>query len=97
MQVVGRRGLKRKALWVVAAKGEECQSSNSMGQVVLWFKNDLRLHDNYVVDRAQQLVKSGKAKQVNLCSISVTPQTQQTHLKLFEHSGLVWHTQLLTE
>ena len=35
-----------------------------MGQVVLWFKNDLRLHDNYVVDRAQQLIKSGKAKEV---------------------------------
>ena len=62
MQVVGRRGLKRKAVWV-AAKSD---SSGSMGQVVLWFKNDLRLHDNYVVDRAQQLVKSGKAKEVRI-------------------------------
>ena len=35
-----------------------------MAQVVLWFKNDLRLHDNYVVDHVRGLVQSGKAKEV---------------------------------
>ena len=60
MQDFGRRGLKRKAICTIVRAG----SSDSMSQVILWFKNDLRLHDNYVVDRAQQLVKSGEAKEV---------------------------------
>lgn len=36
-----------------------------MGRIVLWFKNDLRLQDNYQVDRARQLVASGQAEEVS--------------------------------
>ena len=52
-----------------------------MGRVVVWFKNDLRLHDNYVVSRAGSLIASGEAKEVridipkghaHLCSVSTT-------------------------
>jgi len=33
-------------------------------RLLLWFKNDLRVHDNRVVDQAVSLVKSGKADEV---------------------------------
>lgn len=35
-----------------------------MARAIVWFKNDLRLHDNYVLERAAELVSSGKASEV---------------------------------
>lgn len=34
------------------------------GRVLLWFRNDLRLHDNYTVDAAVQKIKSKQAADV---------------------------------
>lgn len=36
----------------------------SGGRAVLWFRNDLRLHDNAIVAEAAQRVKSGKVSEV---------------------------------
>lgn len=36
-----------------------------MARVVLWFKNDLRVKDNYILDHAADLVAKGKAKEVD--------------------------------
>jgi deoxyribodipyrimidine photo-lyase len=35
-----------------------------MQRIVLWFRNDLRLHDNAIVDRAARSVASGECKEV---------------------------------
>lgn len=45
-------------------KGSEMASKRSMQRVVLWFRNDLRLHDNAIVDRARRSVASGECKEV---------------------------------
>lgn len=39
-------------------------SASDMARVVLWFKNDLRMHDNYVLNRAADLVANGQASEV---------------------------------
>jgi hypothetical protein len=39
-------------------------TAGSGKRVVLWFRNDLRLHDNYVVHDAAQRVKRGEASEV---------------------------------
>lgn len=36
-------------------------------RLVLWFRNDLRLHDNYIVHEAAQRVKRGEASEVCVC------------------------------
>ena len=43
-----------------------------MGRVVVWFKNDLRLHDNYVVSHAGSLIASGEAKEVRIYIPDIT-------------------------
>ena len=42
-----------------------------MARVVIWFKNDLRLHDNEVVDRARSLVASGAATEVSCSDLTL--------------------------
>ncbi len=39
-------------------------AQRGMKRVVLWFRNDLRLHDNPIVDRARRCVSSGECKEV---------------------------------
>ena len=42
-------------------------------RAVLWFRNDLRLHDNAIVAEAAQAVKNGKLSEVG--SASLAPST----------------------
>lgn len=44
---------------------------------MLWFKNDLRLHDNYTVERVSRLVSSGSTQEVD--ALPVAPLGQ--HVK----------------
>ena len=48
-------------------------SASDMARVVLWFKNDLRVRDNYILDRAADLVAKGEAKEVTkiLCFVQM--------------------------
>ena len=39
-------------------------AAGSGSRLVLWFRNDLRLHDNVIVHEAAQRVKAGKADEV---------------------------------
>lgn len=39
-------------------------ADGSKKRVVLWFRNDLRLHDNYIVNQAVQKVKSQQYNEV---------------------------------
>ncbi len=39
-------------------------------RAVLWFRNDLRLHDNAIVAEAAQAVKNGKLSEVTSASFA---------------------------
>eukprot|EP01025_Chloroclados_australasicus_P029737 TRINITY_DN2970_c0_g1_i1.p1 TRINITY_DN2970_c0_g1~~TRINITY_DN2970_c0_g1_i1.p1 ORF type:complete len:601 (-),score=68.60 TRINITY_DN2970_c0_g1_i1:171-1973(-) len=39
-------------------------SSVSNKRIIIWFKNDLRLHDNYIVNQAAKALKEGTASEV---------------------------------
>lgn len=52
-----------------------------MARVILWFKNDLRVHDNYVLDRAAALVAGGKASEVS-CGLPVSKREELLVLKI---------------
>ncbi len=45
-------------------------------RVVVWLRNDLRLHDNYSLSKAAELVKSGSASEVMLHATFVLVQSQ---------------------
>lgn len=56
------------------------------GRVILWFRNDLRLHDNAIVAEAQKRVQAGTASEVGsallgagrhctLCGVDVLGRT----------------------
>jgi hypothetical protein len=40
--------------------------------IVLWFKNDLRLHDNAIVHQAALHVQTGKAREVELSLLALS-------------------------
>ncbi len=53
----------------VAAMAKGSQSK----RVVLWFRDDLRLHDNYTVASAAKMVKAGQASEVRSQLVSAAP------------------------
>ena len=44
--------------------GPAAASSAAGRRVILWFRNDLRLHDNAIIDEAVRSVRSGAASEV---------------------------------
>ena len=51
-------GRGRRICIAAMAKGSQSK------RVVLWFRDDLRLHDNYTVASAAKMVKAGQASEV---------------------------------
>jgi DNA photolyase len=60
---------------VMAANG--AANGGSGGRAVLWFRNDLRLHDNAIVAEAARRAKSGEIAEVHSCiNINGPPNLQ---------------------
>ena len=56
-----------------------------MARVVLWFKNDLRMHDNYVLNRAADLVAGGKASEVKVSTLNCLYKDLMTLIAILEN------------
>ena len=61
LRVCHRGQKQQQRYFAVMASG---QGEGTGSRVVLWFRNDLRLHDNAIVHEAAQRVKTGKATEV---------------------------------